>query len=159
MVREAELHQAAGADDVGYGLAGHEVRGVGCVQRAHAGFGWLPVLGWAGCAVGWLCVGLTVAVSILGVLLLCCGRADSHAATKDLSDAIRGRWSSVRDAARRRATVGRCSVGRGETMPVVKAALSPASATNRTPASAQRSATHWGELAIPAPDATASKIR
>src|SRR3954468_11381715 len=123
MVREAELHQAAGGDDVGYGLAGPEVRGVGCVQRAHAVFGWLPVLGWAGRAVGRLWVGLTVGVSMLGVLLLCCGRADPHTATKVLSDAICGRRSSVRDAAGRRATVGRCSVCRGETMPVVKAGL------------------------------------
>src|SRR3954454_7760359 len=69
MVHEAELHQAAGGDDVGYGIAGHKVRGVGSVHWAHAGFGWLPVLGWAGCAVGWLWVGLTVAVSMLGVLL------------------------------------------------------------------------------------------
>src|SRR4051794_5174874 len=136
MVLEAGLHQVAGGEDVGYGLAGHEVRGFGCVQRAHAGFGWLPVLRWAGCAVGRLWVGLTVGVSMLGGLLLCCGRADSHAATKDLSDAVCGRWSSVRDAARRRATVGRWSVCRGETMAVVKVGLSPCSGTKRTPASA-----------------------
>jgi hypothetical protein len=60
----------------------------------------------------------------------------SHAASKDRSDAICGRWSSVRDAARRRATVGRCSVCGAETMPAVKARLSPSSGTKRTPASA-----------------------
>src|SRR3954471_11950085 len=61
-------------------------------------------------------------------------RPQSHAAATDMPDAVCGRWSTVRDPARRKATVGRCSVCLGETIPVAKAGLSPFSGTKRTPA-------------------------
>src|SRR4051812_36351379 len=114
MVREAELHQAAGGDDVGYGLAGPEVRGVGCVQRAHAVFGWLPVLGWAGCAVGRLWVGLTVGVSMLG-----CSRCVVAVLTlmrppriRPMRSAGTGQACATRLGEGRRSASARCAEGR-----------------------------------------------